>query len=44
VGFNATFGVAIFFGVVTALILLVFMDDPVSHKQKFSETSIAVGD
>lgn len=36
VGFNATFGVAIVFGIITALILLVLMGDPVNHKQKFT--------
>ncbi|MDQ7036134.1 MAG: hypothetical protein Q9P01_15250 [Anaerolineae bacterium] len=43
-GFNATFGVAIFFGVLTAIILLFLMRDPIQRKQKFAQSSVTVGD
>lgn len=44
VGFSATFGVAIVFGVITAGILLFLMHDPLQRKQKFAGTRITVGD
>lgn len=43
-GFNATFGVSIFFGVLTAIILQFVMQDPIQRKQKFAETIVTVGD
>jgi MFS family permease len=43
-GFNATFSMAIFFGIATAMILLFVMKDPLGSNRKFKATNVTVGD